>query len=80
MASIQNPELYPLINQVAPVLPAGMEAATAMYDGDDVGALRWLQTQAMALGGAHPIDYLDSPEHIQDILDLIGRIEYGGLS
>jgi len=36
MASIQNPELYPLISQVAPVLPAVMEVATAMYDGDDV--------------------------------------------
>lgn len=57
MASIQNPELYPLISQVAPVLPAVMEAATAMYDGDDVRALRWLQAPAMALRGARLIDH-----------------------
>ncbi|MBL0439806.1 DUF2384 domain-containing protein [Aeromonas caviae] len=32
------------------------------------------------MGGTRPINYLDSPEHIQYVLDLIGRIERGVLS
>ncbi|WP_290434162.1 antitoxin Xre/MbcA/ParS toxin-binding domain-containing protein [Aeromonas caviae] len=80
MASIQNPELYPLISQVKPVVPAVMDAAMALHDGDASRALLWLQRPARALGGVRPVDYQDSPEHIQAVLDIIVRIEHGVLN
>lgn len=80
MASIQHPELYPLISQVKPVIPAIMDAAVGLHDGDKFRALLWLQSPARALGGIRLIDYQDTPEHIQTVLDLIGRIEHGILS
>lgn len=80
IASILNPEQYPLISQVAPVVPAVMVAAIALHDGDKSRALLWLQRPARALGGVRPVDYQDTPEHIQAVLDLIGRIEHGIVS
>lgn len=80
MASIQHPELYPLISQIKPVIPAVMDAAVGLHDGDASRALLWLQSPARALGGIRPIDYQDTPEHIQTVLDLIGRIEHCILS
>ncbi|NJI24192.1 DUF2384 domain-containing protein [Aeromonas veronii] len=80
MASIQNSELHPPISQVKPVVPAVMDAAIALHDSDASRALLWLQRPARALGGVRPVDYQDTPEHIQEVLDLIGRIEHGVLS
>ncbi|AXB06502.1 MULTISPECIES: antitoxin Xre/MbcA/ParS toxin-binding domain-containing protein [Aeromonas] len=77
LASIQDPARYPLISQDPPVAPAVMAAAIALHDGNASRALRWLQKPAIALGGKRPVDYQDSPEHIQAVLDLIGRIEHG---
>ncbi len=80
MNCIQHTELYPQISQYEPVDQAVMDAAIALHDGDTGRALQWLLRPARALGGVRPIDHLDSPEHLQAVLDLIGRIEHGVVS
>lgn len=77
MDSIFHPELYPLVSRVGPIDPSVMAAAIALYEGDEVRAIQWLHKPARSLGGISPIDYLDSPEHVQEVLDIIGRIEHG---
>jgi len=77
IVNVQVPELYPLISPATPVLPVLIEASIVLHDGDEFRALRWMQSPAFALGGIRPVDFQDSPEHIQAILDLIGRIEHG---
>lgn len=80
MKSIFHPECYPLVSKVMPVNLSVLTAAIALYEGDVVRALQWLQEPARSLGGIRPVDYLDSPEHVQIVLDLIGRIEHGVFS
>lgn len=79
MDSISHPERYPLVSRVRPAEPSVMAAAIALCEGDEVRAIQWLKQPARSLGGIRPIDYLDSPEHVQDVLDVIGRIEHGVL-
>lgn len=61
----------------SPVPAAVLDAATALHDGDLRRAMAWLQKPAIGLGGIRPIDHLDTPAHITEVLDLIGQIEHG---
>lgn len=61
----------------SPVPATVLDAATALHDGDLRRAIEWLQKPAIGLGGIAPVNHLDTPEHIMQVLDLIGRIEHG---
>lgn len=61
----------------SPVPATVLDAATALHDGDLRRAIAWLQRPAVGLGGIAPVDHLDTPAHIDAVLDLIGRIEHG---
>lgn len=52
-------------------------AAVRLYDGDARAAHDWLDRPAKRLGGARPIDMLKTMVGTEQVLDLIGRIEYG---
>lgn len=80
MDNLRHPEHYPLTSQIRPVITELINAATVMYGGDWVRALSWIQKPVWALGGILLIYHQDTPEQIQAVLDLIGRIARGVLS
>lgn len=45
--------------------------------GDEEKAASWLQTPNRALGGAKPMDLLDTDPGARDVEDTLGRIAYG---
>jgi len=45
--------------------------------GDPQKAVGWLQTPNQALGGAIPMDLLDTDPGTRDVEDTLGRIAYG---
>jgi putative toxin-antitoxin system antitoxin component (TIGR02293 family) len=48
-----------------------------LFEGDKEKAARWFMTEKRALGGAAPIDYADTEIGVQEVEDLIGRLEHG---
>jgi putative toxin-antitoxin system antitoxin component (TIGR02293 family) len=52
-------------------------AAAADVLGSEEKARGWLVTENRALGGRQPITLLDTGIGFQDVLDVLGRIEYG---
>jgi putative toxin-antitoxin system antitoxin component (TIGR02293 family) len=44
---------------------------------DEHKAMHWLTTPNRALGGVVPMALLDSPEGKEEVLTILGRIEYG---
>ncbi|MDN5938820.1 MAG: DUF2384 domain-containing protein [Salinisphaera sp.] len=55
-------------------------AAVDLHRGDERAAGDWLSRPAKGLGGARPIDQLQTMVGTEQVLDLIGRIEYGVLT
>ena len=52
-------------------------AAVELFEGDRKAATGWLNQPLRALGYKTPALYMDSPERIQEVLDIIGRLEHG---
>jgi putative toxin-antitoxin system antitoxin component (TIGR02293 family) len=48
--------------------------------GDEEKAVEWLQTPNRALGGATPLDQLDTDPGARAVEDVLGRIAYGAYS
>lgn len=55
-------------------------AAVELHGGDKGTARDWLSRPAKGLGGTRPIDMLQTMLGSEQVLDLIGRIEYGVLT
>jgi putative toxin-antitoxin system antitoxin component (TIGR02293 family) len=56
------------------------ECAVGLYDGDQAGALQWLETPVPALGNQRPLDAAQTEPGAREVEDLIGRIEHGVVS
>lgn len=55
-----------------------IERAEAVFE-DPESARRWLKTPNAALAGETPISLLDTSKGIESVLDILVRIEYGGV-
>jgi putative toxin-antitoxin system antitoxin component (TIGR02293 family) len=55
--------------------------ALAKHDlGDGETATRWLKHPNRALGGARPLDMIDTEPGARSVENVLGRIAYGGVS
>lgn len=45
--------------------------------GDSDNAMLWLTSPCYALGGHVPMQYLNTPEGTETVMDILGQIEYG---
>jgi len=54
-----------------------MAAALELFEGDRQMAESWLSKPLAAIGNETPINYIDTPEHAHQLLDIIGRLEHG---
>jgi putative toxin-antitoxin system antitoxin component (TIGR02293 family) len=48
-----------------------------LFEGDRQAAIVWLNRPLRALGHKVPAVYMDSPERIQEVREIIGRLEHG---
>jgi putative toxin-antitoxin system antitoxin component (TIGR02293 family) len=48
--------------------------------GDHEKAIRWLKRPNRALGGALPVEALDTELGARQVENILGRIAYGGVS
>ncbi len=53
------------------------ELAVEMFEGDTVGARKWLQTPQPGLGGETPLDFASTEVGSREVENLIGRLEHG---
>jgi len=56
---------------------ARVYASAAEMIGDEEKAVEWLRTPNRALGGARPLDQLDTDVGAREVEDILGRIAYG---
>jgi putative toxin-antitoxin system antitoxin component (TIGR02293 family) len=56
------------------------EKATDLFEGDSVGAMRWLQSPHDALEGHSPLELARSEFGAREVENLIGRLEHGVFS
>jgi len=54
--------------------------AVALFEGDQKAAKHWLSTPVRGLGRRKPNDLLATREGIQQVRDIIGRLEHGVFS
>jgi putative toxin-antitoxin system antitoxin component (TIGR02293 family) len=54
-----------------------MEFALKIFGNDKRDVRSWLSTSNSALNNAAPIDLLGTPEGIEEVYDILGRIAYG---
>jgi len=52
-------------------------AAVELFEGDREMAENWMSKPLPAIGNEIPINYIDTPERAQQLLDIIGRLEHG---
>ena len=52
-------------------------AAVELFEGDQQAADAWLNQPLRAIGNEVPTVYMDSPERIETVRDIIGRLEHG---
>ncbi|MGO1463038.1 MAG: antitoxin Xre/MbcA/ParS toxin-binding domain-containing protein [Marinobacter sp.] len=52
-------------------------AAVELFEGDQRAAKAWLNQPLRAIGNEVPALYMNSPEKIQEIRDIIGRLGHG---
>tara|TARA_R110001599_G_scaffold348060_1_gene574923 strand:- start:493 stop:711 length:219 start_codon:yes stop_codon:yes gene_type:complete len=52
-------------------------AAVKLFEGDQRAAKAWLNQPLRAIDDEVPVLYMDSPEKIQEVRDIIGRLEHG---
>ncbi len=53
------------------------EKTVGLFEGDVPAALAWLRTPKKALGQQSPLTYARTELGAREVLDLIGRLEYG---
>ena len=58
-------------------IAAVFEKAAGLFEGDLPAALAWLRTPKKALRQQSPLTYARSELGAREVLDLIGRLEYG---
>ena len=51
--------------------------AVELFEGDRRAAEAWLNQPLRAIGYEVPTLYMNSPEKIQNVRDIIGRLEHG---
>jgi putative toxin-antitoxin system antitoxin component (TIGR02293 family) len=56
------------------------ERATSLYEGDQNGAIEWLETPIPALDNQRPLDLAQTEPGAREVENLIGRIEHGIVS
>jgi putative toxin-antitoxin system antitoxin component (TIGR02293 family) len=54
--------------------------AIDLFEGDKARAAEWFRTPKKALNQASPLEYSDTEIGIQEVTDLIGRLEHGVFS
>ena len=54
-----------------------LKAATHLMDGDEEAAKQWLASPQDLFGGAAPEVHGKSDKGLQEVLQLIGRLEHG---
>jgi putative toxin-antitoxin system antitoxin component (TIGR02293 family) len=59
---------------------ARIVALAKHYIGDEETATRWLKRTNRALGGATPLECIDTEIGARMVEDVLGRIAYGGVS
>ncbi|MFA1644781.1 MAG: antitoxin Xre/MbcA/ParS toxin-binding domain-containing protein [Enterobacteriaceae bacterium] len=52
-------------------------AAIALFEGDAAAAREWLNSPCRALGGKVPAELITSGTGVQEVLNLITRLEHG---
>jgi len=57
-----------------------LDKAINLFEGNQEKAVHWLKTPKRALAGATPIGYSDTEPGVQEVLNLIGRLEHGVIS
>ena len=53
------------------------EVALGYFDGKHYDAFEWLASPNPAFGGESPMEWARTPVGLQDVIDLIGRLEHG---
>lgn len=56
-----------------------IEHTEKVLDGREA-ALKWLKSSKRALAGESPLDYADTGVGVNEVIDLLGRIEHGVFS
>lgn len=56
-----------------------LSIAAAIF-GDANNMRGWLHSPILALGGRAPVDYLDTDAGLRRVEDILGLIDYGGIS
>lgn len=51
--------------------------AVELFESDRKAALAWLHQPLRAIGHEVPSEYMNSPENIQEVRNVIGRLEHG---
>ncbi len=59
---------------------AALDCALSLFDGDRSDAQDWLETPLPVLGHRRPLDLAATDEGLQQVKDLVGRIEHGIVS
>lgn len=59
---------------------ARIVALAKHYIGDDQSATRWLKRANRALGGASPLESVDTELGARAVEEVLGRLAYGGVS
>ncbi|MCL1483744.1 MULTISPECIES: MbcA/ParS/Xre antitoxin family protein [unclassified Marinobacter] len=54
-----------------------LAAANELFENDELEVNAWLNRPLRAIGYKTPIEYMDSPEKIGTLRDVIGRLEHG---
>lgn len=52
-------------------------AAVELFEGDVEAAELWLNTPLRAIGHEKPSDYMDTPDKVRTLKNIIGRLEHG---
>ena len=52
-------------------------ATVALFEGNQQAAEMWLNQPLLAIGNAVPVVFMDSPERIETVRNIIGRLEHG---
>ena len=60
-------------------LQRALERASAVF-GDEVAAVGWLRHPQRALGNIEPLSLVDTTPGFEQLMDELGRIEYGSLA
>ncbi|MGQ7270039.1 antitoxin Xre/MbcA/ParS toxin-binding domain-containing protein [Marinobacter nauticus] len=54
-----------------------IEEAIALFEGDELAAMKWMRTAQRGLGNRPPQRLMSTPKGIEKVRTLIGRLEHG---